>query len=81
MPGDVDPATALGIRRLLADHLASAGRGRYSQNYRTRIALRSADDPSDGDDAVPDRVLDQLGRGPDPEHFHDASPMKFRGPR
>ena len=62
--------------------LRSAGRKRYSQNYGTRIALRAdADDPSDGDDAVPDRVLDQLCRSPDAEHFHDASSMKFGSPR
>ena len=47
----------------------------------TDCALRSVDDPSDGDDAVPDRVLDQFGCGPDPQHFHDARPVELRGPR
>src|SRR4051794_37404444 len=43
-------------------------------------ALRSAGGPSDGDDPVPDRVLDQFGCGPDPQHFHDARPVELRGP-
>ena len=66
----------------LADHLAQRREGPLLAKLPDpACALRSADDPSDGDDAVANRVLDHLGRGPDPEHFHDASPVKLRGPR
>src|SRR4051794_30797457 len=40
-------------------------------------ALRSARFRSDGDDAGADRVLDQFGRGLEPEDVHEPGPVEL----
>src|SRR4051794_15869320 len=75
-PGTAPKARALG------DHLARRRKATLLAKLPDPdCALRSADGPSDRDEAVPYGVLDQLGRGPDPERFHDARSVELRGPR